>query len=56
VLSRERINVQMISQGASKVNISMICESDEAERVVRVLHESYFGKDGKGGLPADGGL
>ncbi len=55
-LSRERINVQMISQGASKVNISMICDSDEAERVVRVLHEAYFGKDGSGGLPADGGL
>lgn len=56
VLARDNINVQMISQGASKVNISMICESDEAERVVRLLHESYFGKDGKGGFPIDGGL
>ena len=56
VLSREGINIQMISQGASKVNISMICESAEAERVVQLLHERYFGKDGKGGLPVDGGL
>jgi len=52
-LAKENVNVQMISQGASKVNISMICESDEANRVVQVLHERYFGKDGYGGLCAD---
>jgi len=50
VLAREKINVQMISQGASKVNISMICDSSEAERVVQLLHTRYFGPDGKGGL------
>ncbi|OQA63212.1 MAG: Bifunctional aspartokinase/homoserine dehydrogenase 1 [Spirochaetes bacterium ADurb.Bin269] len=58
-LAEENINVQMISQGASKVNISMICESDEADRVVQVLHERYFGKDGLcelcGGISASGG-
>ncbi|ULQ59694.1 aspartate kinase [Brucepastera parasyntrophica] len=46
-LAREKINIQMISQGASKVNISLICESNEAERVVRLLHDCYFGADGK---------
>jgi len=50
VLSREKINIQMISQGASKVNISMICDSTESERVVTLLHECYFGKNGTGGL------
>jgi aspartate kinase len=50
VLAREKINIQMISQGASKVNISMICDSTEAERVVQLLHDRYFGKDGNGGL------
>ena len=43
VLAREKINIQMISQGASKVNISMICNSSESERVVRLLHAEYFG-------------
>ncbi len=46
VLSREKINIQMISQGASKVNISMICDSSESERVVQLLHERYFGANG----------
>lgn len=45
-LALEDINVQMISQGASKVNISMICDSAESDRVVRVLHERYFGVNG----------
>ena len=52
-LSAEGINVQMISQGASKVNISMICDSDQADRVVTVLHDRYFGKDGTENLIAD---
>ena len=50
VLAREKINIQMISQGASKVNISLICDSSESERVVQLLHTRYFGVDGKGGL------
>jgi len=50
VLAREKINIQMISQGASKVNISLICDSFESERVVQLLHIRYFGADGRGGL------
>ncbi len=50
VLAREGINIQMISQGASKVNISLICDTAEADHVVRLLHQRYFGKDGVGGL------
>lgn len=46
VLAREGINVQMISQGASKVNISLICDSSEADRVVQILHDRYFGAGG----------
>ncbi|MCF0242773.1 MAG: aspartate kinase [Treponema sp.] len=42
-LSDEGINVQMISQGASKVNISMIVDESEAEQTVKVLHKAYFG-------------
>ena len=42
-LLKENINVQMISQGASKVNISMICEDSEVTQVVQALHKAYFG-------------
>ena len=41
-LADEGINVQMISQGASKVNISMIVDDDEADRTVQILHGAYF--------------
>ena len=42
-LADEGINVQMISQGASKVNISMIVNDEEAEKAVKILHKAYFG-------------
>ena len=41
-LADEGINVQMISQGASKVNISVIVDDDEADRTVQILHNAYF--------------
>ncbi|XP_002992028.2 aspartokinase 2, chloroplastic [Selaginella moellendorffii] len=36
------VKVQMISQGASKVNISLIVNDSEAERCVRELHSAFF--------------
>lgn len=45
-LAAKNINVQMISKGASKVNISMICDDSEADTVVRTLHEAFFDKTG----------
>lgn len=45
-LAAKNINVQMISKGASKVNISMICDDSEADTVVRTLHEAFFDKIG----------
>ena len=41
-LSDEGINVQMISQGASKVNISFIVNDDEADKTVQILHNAFF--------------
>ena len=41
-LAEEGINVQMISQGASKVNISMIVDADEADKTIQILHSAYF--------------
>ena len=46
VLAREGINIQMISQGASKVNISLICDSSESDHVLKILHDRYFGPAG----------
>ncbi|XP_030512176.1 aspartokinase 2, chloroplastic isoform X2 [Rhodamnia argentea] len=45
VLRTNGVNVQMISQGASKVNISLIVNDDEAEQCVRALHSSFFESD-----------
>ncbi|XP_057982580.1 aspartokinase 2, chloroplastic-like isoform X2 [Malania oleifera] len=42
VLRTNGTNVQMISQGASKVNISLIVNDNEAEQCVRALHSTFF--------------
>ncbi|KAB1207713.1 Aspartokinase 1, chloroplastic [Morella rubra] len=42
VLQTKGVNVQMISQGASKVNISLIVNDSEAEQCVKALHRSFF--------------
>lgn len=42
-LADEGINVQMISQGASKVNISVLVDEDECDKTVTILHKAYFG-------------
>ncbi|CAD7699140.1 unnamed protein product [Ostreobium quekettii] len=43
-LGAEGINVQMISQGASKTNISFLINDSEAERAARALHQAFFGQ------------
>lgn len=45
VLRTIGVNVQMISQGASKVNISLIVNDSEAEQCVRALHSTFFETD-----------
>ncbi|XP_039016850.1 aspartokinase 2, chloroplastic-like isoform X1 [Hibiscus syriacus] len=45
VLRTSGVNVQMISQGASKVNISLIVNDNEAEQCVRALHSTFFESD-----------
>lgn len=42
VLNHHDLNVQMISQGASKVNISFIVDDGQAETCVRELHRAFF--------------
>ena len=42
VLGREDVNVKMMSQGASKTNISLIVADAEARNVVQALHMEFF--------------
>lgn len=43
VLGREGVTVQMMSQGASKVNISLVVSDTEAKHALRCLHMEFFG-------------
>jgi len=36
------INVRMISQGASEINMSFMVEEDDADEAVRALHAAFF--------------
>lgn len=49
ILKEANVNVQMISQGASKVNIALIVEDDEVEPCMKLLHYHFFeaGEDGQ---------
>jgi len=42
-LGKGDFNIEMISQGASEINIGFVVENDRAEDAVRVLHKEYFG-------------
>eukprot|EP00793_Prasinoderma_coloniale_P001930 PRCOL_00002438-RA len=40
--AQKDVNVQMISQGASKVNISLIVDDDEAEACIHAVHDAFY--------------
>ena len=42
-LGKNKVNIEMISQGASEINISFIVNNEEADKAVQVLHKEYFG-------------
>lgn len=54
VLLREGISVRMMSQGASKVNISLVIDAADGQRAVRALHADFFAD--AAGAPANGKL
>ncbi|CAK7212422.1 Aspartokinase [Sporothrix eucalyptigena] len=41
-LGEHNINIEMISQGASEINISCVIDADEATRAMNVLHTNLF--------------
>lgn len=42
-LGCNKINIEMISQGASEINVTFIVDGKDADNAVRVLHKEYFG-------------
>lgn len=42
VLGQSNINIEMISQGASEINISCVIEEREADRALNVVHTNLF--------------
>ncbi len=38
------VNIRMISQGASEINITFVIEEQDVQLVVRRLHEAFFGE------------
>ncbi|KUG20624.1 aspartokinase [hydrocarbon metagenome] len=41
-LGRAGINMMMISQGSSEVNVSFVVRTDDGKRAVRVLHDEFY--------------
>lgn len=42
-LGKNKINVEMISQGASEINITFIIDGKYAEKAIKIMHKEYFG-------------
>ncbi|MBI2576929.1 lysine-sensitive aspartokinase 3 [Candidatus Woesearchaeota archaeon] len=43
VMGKHKINVEMISQGASEINISFVVDDKDGENAVKALHKEFFG-------------
>ncbi|MEK6982947.1 MAG: lysine-sensitive aspartokinase 3 [Nanoarchaeota archaeon] len=42
-LGNKNINIEMISSGASKINITFVVNAGDAEEAVKTLHQEFFG-------------
>ncbi|ABF40484.1 aspartate kinase [Candidatus Koribacter versatilis Ellin345] len=42
VVAKHGVNIHMVSQGASEINISFVAEENEAVRAVKALHAHFF--------------
>ncbi len=42
MLDAEGVNVVMLSQGASKTNISLVVEQSQGVQAVRAIHRKFF--------------
>jgi len=56
-LSHHRINIEMISQGASEINISCVIEKKSGPVALRAVHDAcVLGLRPEGGSSTDDGL
>ena len=39
------INVEMISQGASEINVTLVVKEEDGPTAVRLLHDEFFGRE-----------
>ena len=42
LMGRNNINVKMISQGASEINITLVMDNTDADKAVQLLHKEFF--------------
>ena len=49
-IARAGINVRMIDQGSSELNIIVGVDNDNCERAIRAIYEEFFKKDMSFGL------
>ena len=48
-VAKEEVNVIMIAQGSSELNLAFVVNDDDCERAVRALHDEFeLGRSGKG--------
>ncbi len=45
-LATKRVNIEMVSEGASEINLTIVVDEKDVDKAVSVLHEEFFtGKD-----------
>lgn len=43
-LGNNSINIEMISQGASEINVTFVVDNNDADKAVKALHEEFYGR------------
>lgn len=43
-LSRQSINIEMISQGSSEISISVVIHSDQTDKAIKAIHTDFLSK------------
>lgn len=41
-LAKANINIEMISEGASEINLTLVVDEEDVDKAVRVLHDEFF--------------
>ena len=43
-IARQKVNIEMISQGASEINLTFVVDGSSTETAVKALHKEFFGE------------